>query len=89
MDWAANAPHGVPCLYRYHTPGEWHEMHRRHNLHVEREVSSMRLYPPMYNWFFGNRLQYFAVLRPGGGPGANGQSQHTPAPAGREHPADE
>ena len=65
MDWAANAPHGVPCLYRYNTAGQWHELHQRHGLNVEQEIRSMRLYPPMYNWLFGNRLQYLAVLRPG------------------------
>ena len=23
MDWAANVPYAVPCLYRYNTPDEW------------------------------------------------------------------
>lgn len=63
IDWAANAPYGVPCLYRYNTLQEWRESHRRHNLTVEREMESMQLYPPVYNLFFGRSLQYFAVLR--------------------------
>jgi len=67
MDWAANAPHGVPCLYRYNTPAGWAEWHRRHGLEVEAEATSMKLYPPPYDWIFGGRLQYLAVLRAGAG----------------------
>ncbi len=63
LDWAANNPYGVPCLYRYNTPHEWTECHRRHDLTVEKELSSMRLYPAMYNFVFGGGLQYFAILR--------------------------
>jgi SAM-dependent methyltransferase len=65
IDWAANAPYGVPCLYRYNTAAEWSEWHRRHRLEVEKEVTSMRLYPPVYNFLFGNRLHYLAILRVG------------------------
>ena len=65
MDWAANAPHGVPCLYRYNTRAEWSDWHRRHGLEVEDEVTSMRIYPPPYDWIFGGKLQYMAVLRVG------------------------
>lgn len=63
MDWAANAPHGVPCLYRYNTLAEWRAWHTRHGLAIEQEMVSMRLYPPGYNALFGGPLQYMAVLR--------------------------
>jgi hypothetical protein len=63
IDWAANAPYAVPCLYRYNTLGQWREWHGRHGLTVEREAVSMRLYPPVVNVLFGRRLQYFAVLK--------------------------
>lgn len=66
MDWAANAPHGVPCLYRYNTLREWRAWHARHDLRMEHEVVSLRLYPPGYNALFGGRLQYMAVLRVAG-----------------------
>ena len=62
IDWAANAPYGVPCLYRYNTPREWAESHRRHGLSVETELSRMRLYPPGVNIVFGGALQYMVVL---------------------------
>jgi SAM-dependent methyltransferase len=65
MDWAANEPHGVPCLYRYNTLREWRAWHARHGLEVEHELESMQLYPPGYNAIFGGRLQYMAVLRVG------------------------
>ena len=63
IDWAANAPYGVRCLYRYQRPGEWAESHRRHRFRVEEEVTRMRLYPPVVNLLFGGGLQYMAVLR--------------------------
>lgn len=63
IDWAANAPYGVPCLYRYNTPSQWKQSHQRHGLSVDRELSSMRLYPPIYNVLFGGPLQYMAFLK--------------------------
>ena len=63
LDWAANAPYGVPCLYRYNSPAQWAELHRRHGLKVVREFTSMRLYLPVYDALFGGRLQYMAVLK--------------------------
>jgi SAM-dependent methyltransferase len=63
IDWAANAPYGVRCLYRYNTPRQWRESHERHGLDLDEEHSSMRLYPPVVNLLFGGSLQYMAVLR--------------------------
>lgn len=62
MDWAANAPYGVPCLYRYNTPDEWTEHHRTLGLGIVEERRSMTLYPPLVNLIFGRRLQYMAFL---------------------------
>jgi SAM-dependent methyltransferase len=65
LDWAANAPHGVPCLFRYNTLSEWRECHRRNGLVVAQELESMRLYPQPYEALLGGRLHYFAVLEVG------------------------
>ena len=62
MDWAANRPYGVPCLYRYNRPGEWREWHARHGLVARAELHSLALYPPLVNLLFGGSLHYFAVL---------------------------
>ncbi|MFG0274624.1 MAG: class I SAM-dependent methyltransferase [Phycisphaerales bacterium] len=64
IDWAANAPYGVRCLFRYNTPSAWTETHRRLGFGVADEVRSMRLYPPVVNLLFGRRLQYMAFLAP-------------------------
>ncbi len=61
IDWAANQPYGVKCLYQYHTLAQWQQILRRHGLRVEHEVTSMRLYPPLVNLVFGRRLQYLVV----------------------------
>lgn len=65
MDWAANSPYGVPCLYRYPTLAGWHEQQDRLGLTRVGETRAMPLYPAPYAWFFTPRLQYLAVLAPG------------------------
>lgn len=62
LDWAANNPYGVKCLYRYHTRAEWAEIYDAAGLRVVGEEEAMDLYPPFFNEVFGGRLQYFAVL---------------------------
>ncbi|MCL4221361.1 MAG: methyltransferase domain-containing protein [Phycisphaerales bacterium] len=63
MDWAANAPYGVPCLYRYLTPQEWSATLARHDLRVVERLDRMNLYPPGVNAVFGGNLQFMAVAR--------------------------
>ena len=63
IDWAANAPYEVACLYRYNTAEQWAEWYERHDLVVEHELHGLRLYPPIVNLLFGGRLQYFAYTR--------------------------
>jgi len=63
LDWAANNPYGVRCLYRYHTLNEWHALFEEHGLVLISEETSIDLYPPLFNLLFGRRLQYIAVLR--------------------------
>ena len=65
IDWAANAPYGVPCLFRYRTTAQWRDAFAKLNLHVVQEQRAMRLYPPVVNLLFGRRLQYLAVLAVG------------------------
>ncbi|MBZ0171839.1 MAG: hypothetical protein K8E66_05620, partial [Phycisphaerales bacterium] len=62
LDWAANAPYGVPCLYRYNTPGEWVGFRDRIGMEPVEERSGMRVYPFGFEQVFGGSLQYFAVL---------------------------
>jgi ubiquinone/menaquinone biosynthesis C-methylase UbiE len=63
LDWAANNPYNVKCLYRYHTKEEWHAMFKGYSLIPLSEETSLDLYPPLFNFLFGRRLQYFAVLQ--------------------------
>ncbi len=63
IDWAANAPYGVQCLYRYHSPDEWAAVRNRHGLTVVEERAAMNLYPPVVNLLFGRSLQYFTAVR--------------------------
>jgi len=62
LDWAANAPYGVPCVYRYNTPAQWTRVPTSLDMEVVQVVPSMRLYPFPYWVVFGGPLQYFTVL---------------------------
>jgi SAM-dependent methyltransferase len=61
IDWAANAPYGVACLYRYNTPAEWRSIIGKHQLTPLAVSSSIDLYPPILNLLFGRRLQILAI----------------------------
>lgn len=63
MDWAANAPYGVPCLYRYNTLEQWRDLPRQIGTQLESERTAMDLYPGAWNLVFGKGLQYMAFLR--------------------------
>ncbi len=62
IDWAANAPYGVPCLYRYNTPGEWLKVAEKLGMGKRVWLTTMQLYPAGVNMLFGRSLQFFAVL---------------------------
>jgi SAM-dependent methyltransferase len=62
LDWAANTGYGVKCLFRYHTRDGWTEFLRGFPVKVAAEILTMNLYPPFFNFVFGKRLHYCAVL---------------------------
>ncbi len=61
IDWAANAPYGVECLYRYNSPREWEAVLRGLHLTPVALFRAINLYPAGFNFLFGRRLQYLAV----------------------------
>ena len=61
IDWAANAPYGVKCLYRYNSPREWETILRELQLTPVALFRAINLYPAGFNFLFGRRLQYLAV----------------------------
>lgn len=63
IDWAANSPYGVPCLYQYNTPTQWNSLRHHYGLGLVKEHAAMQLYPSGVNLFFGGKLQYMAVLQ--------------------------
>ncbi len=62
IDWAANAPYGVKCLYRYNTKQQWDETVARHRFTPVEQRRSMKVYPPLVDLVFGGNLHYFGVL---------------------------
>lgn len=61
IDWAANNPYGVKCLFRYFSAEKWHSIFEELGLNPTEEHDSIALYPEPFNFLFGNRLQYLAV----------------------------
>ncbi|MEN0019596.1 MAG: methyltransferase domain-containing protein [Planctomycetota bacterium] len=61
IDWAANAPHGVPCLFRYHSTAEWEALPGEVGLEAKRALHGVRVYPPFWEQCFGGKLHYFGV----------------------------
>ena len=70
IDWAANAPHGVPCLYTYNTPAQWDRFGERFHLKAVESHRSINLYPPIVNMMFGRSLQFLGVYQVPGAPHA-------------------
>lgn len=62
LDWAANAPYGVPCTYRYNNLKEWHSTFERLPVQMREERTSIDIYPNVINEVLGKNLHYFAVL---------------------------
>ena len=62
IDWAANAPYGVPCLFKYHTPGQWESFPGKCGLSLVRAEDGIDLYPAGWNFFFGGKLQWMGIL---------------------------
>lgn len=63
IDWAANAPYGVPCLYRYNTQAQWTQTREKLKLELVEEHNTINLYPMFYNVLFGRGLQYMGVWK--------------------------
>ena len=63
LDWAANAPYGVHCLFRYNNPEQWALVPSLLHMQSVETVPSMKLYP--FPWWvaFDGQIHYFAVLK--------------------------
>ena len=64
MDWAANHPYDVECLYTYPLLDEWHLLFQETGLNLLSELTSIDLYPQPFNSIFGKDLQYWSVTKP-------------------------
>ena len=76
IDWAANAPYGVPCLYRYNTRAQWTRTREELALDLVEEHNAINLYPMFYNILFGRSLQYLGIWN------KSEPRPSSPAPAG-------
>lgn len=63
LDWVANKPYGIECLYRYFTVDKWREIFKEKEMEIVREDISLRIYPDIYQMIFPGKLQYLTVLR--------------------------
>lgn len=61
LDWGANNPYGVECLYTYWTRDEWNDMFARAKLSVVSFDTPISLYHPMFDWLFGGDIHFIAA----------------------------
>jgi ubiquinone/menaquinone biosynthesis C-methylase UbiE len=64
LDWVANPPHGVPCLYTYWTDAEWQQIFERAGLRVKAKISSIKLYSWTLDLIFGGNLHFVDFTEP-------------------------
>ncbi|HPA19799.1 MAG TPA: class I SAM-dependent methyltransferase [Verrucomicrobiae bacterium] len=62
LDWAANYAAGVRCLYRYGSPESWQALVAGAGFEWRSLESPLRLYHQPFEWIFGGRLHFMAVL---------------------------
>jgi ubiquinone/menaquinone biosynthesis C-methylase UbiE len=61
LDFCANNPHDIECIYEYNTLQEWHSFFEEAKLTIEKEQLTINLYQWFFNIMFGKNLQYFCV----------------------------
>lgn len=63
LDWLANKPYNIVCLYRYFTVDKWREIFKVKKMEIIKEDLSLKIYPPIYQLLFPGKLQYFCVIK--------------------------
>lgn len=63
LDWLANKPYNIECLYRYFTLDKWREIFMQKKMEIIKEDLSLKLYPNIYQVMFPGKLQYLVVLK--------------------------
>lgn len=63
LDWLANKPYNIVCLYRYFSVDKWRAIFKAKNIEIIDEELSLKIYPPLYQILFPGKLQYFSVLK--------------------------
>jgi len=62
MDYVGNARHAVALPYNYLSAEEWNELRRALDLQIAVEVKQLGLYPWPFDFVFGAKLQFLALL---------------------------
>ena len=63
LDWLANKPYQIKCLYRYFTAKKWRQIFVEKNMETIKEILTLNIYPALYQTMFPGKLQYFTVLK--------------------------
>ncbi len=63
MDWIGNAPHGVEIIYNFQKEKFWMDLFKELNLEIVSFENKINLYPWMFNWIFGRKLHFVAILK--------------------------
>jgi ubiquinone/menaquinone biosynthesis C-methylase UbiE len=63
LDWLANKPYKIECLYKYFSAKKWREIFKLKNMEIVKEDLFLNIYPTIYQILFPGKLQYFTVLK--------------------------
>ncbi len=47
LDWLANKPYGILCLYRYFKADQWRKIFESKNMKIIQEELTLKIYPPI------------------------------------------
>jgi len=62
MDWIGNKFYGVNLPYNYYSKAKWNEVFLRLNLKKDKEINSLNLHSPIFDFLFERNLQFIAKL---------------------------
>ena len=62
LDYSANKPHSIECIYKYYTLKEWHRIIEEAKLTIKKEQVTINLYQWFFNIFLGKIYNTFVFV---------------------------
>ena len=63
MDYVGNRAYGVSLPYNYLSQDQWNNLFKDNNLEIIKIIYTLNLYPNLFDWIFGKKLHFLAILK--------------------------